>query len=139
MENSLARFIRSEIDQKLLDTHTSFLASVVSIDKNVMTVQPLFMYKEYGEKAKKPAVITNIPILTLEKTVIYIDAETKEVISIETEDIATGDTVLCVCCERNISEARDGKLNTPPVGHHNISDCVMTGALVKLVEVGGDD
>ena len=108
MENSLARFIRSEIDQKLLDTHTSFLASVVSIDKNVMTVQPLFMYKEYGEKAKKPAVITNIPILTLEKTVIYIDAETKEGISIETEDITTGDTVICVCCERNISEARDG-------------------------------
>jgi hypothetical protein len=96
------------------------------------------MYRERGETAKKASIITNIPMITLQKTIIYIYDDTGEIETVK-EDIKSGDVVLCVCCERNISEARNGNLNLPPVGHHNMADSVVTGALVQVKHITGGE
>lgn len=45
------------------------------------------------------------------------------------EPLKAGDVVVCVCCERDITEAIKGKNALPPVGHHQQSDSVIVGIL----------
>ena len=43
----------------------------------------------------------------------------------------TGDIVICLCCDRNIDEARKGKLTLPSAASiHGISNCVVVGYLL---------
>lgn len=42
-----------------------------------------------------------------------------------------GDIVICLCCDRNIDEARKGKLSLPSSASvHGISNCVVVGYLL---------
>lgn len=42
-----------------------------------------------------------------------------------------GDIVICLCCDRNIDEARKGNLNLPSSASvHEISNCVVVGYLL---------
>lgn len=43
--------------------------------------------------------------------------------------IAAGDIVICICGERNITDAKKGINNTPPAGHHSMSDAIIIGIL----------
>lgn len=137
--NSLTRLISNTINQRLLDTHTNFIGKIVRIDKNVATVQPLSMYKAYGETAVTPAILTDVPMLSLYKYVILIDKNTQEEISVTSERLKAGDTVLCAVCERDITESRQGNLSVPSTArHHNLSDAVILMGLAEVKEVERD-
>ena len=41
------------IDQRIMDNHTNFIGKIVGININTATIQPLIMYKVYGEKTTK--------------------------------------------------------------------------------------
>ena len=43
--------------------------------------------------------------------------------------LASGDVVLCVVCERDISKARSGIMAVPTIRHHDLSDSVVVGVL----------
>lgn len=102
------------IERALLDVHTAYLGKVLSVgkDKKTATIQPLGYYKQYQQTAQKKAIVSNAPVIKSAR-----------------EDIKAGETVLCVCCERDISEARKGVNATVPIGHHSISDSVVVGVL----------
>ncbi|MCM1329360.1 MAG: hypothetical protein NC253_07945 [Ruminococcus sp.] len=53
------------------------------------------------------------------------------------EPIEVGDICLCVCCERDNTETRNGKEAVPNLGHHNIKDAVVVG-IIKSVK-GGEE
>ena len=53
--------------------------------------------------------------------------ETKDMVTVE--PIKAGDIVICVCCERNIADAKNGVNNVPPAGHHSMSDSIIIGIL----------
>lgn len=55
------------------------------------------------------------------------EKETKDMVTVV--PIAPGDIVVCVCCERNIADAKNGKNSTPPAGHHSMSDSIIVGIL----------
>lgn len=64
-------------------------------------------------------------------TDISVNVETnkkKETIPI-IEPIKAGDIVVCVCGERDITEARNGKNAVPALGHHSMSDSIIVGVL----------
>lgn len=53
--------------------------------------------------------------------------ETKDIVTVK--PIATGNIVVCVCGDRNITEARKGNNATPPAGHHSMSDSIIVAIL----------
>lgn len=126
-----AKYFDDFIDNKLLSLHTAYLAKVLSVKGKTAKIQPLGMTKETGEKAMKQSVLTSVPIMQTARKF-----KTK---SISVGDhtwsgyqpcpIEAGDIAVCICCERNITEAKKGKNVCPPSGHHNMSDSVIIGVL----------
>jgi len=118
--------IQGLINNALMVTHTAFCGKVISVKGNLAKVQPLNMVKAKGGNAQKQAVITDVPILqpAYKATVTY---EGEECEVKYTCDIKAGDTVYCVCAERDITETRKGKFALPVQGRHMLSDAVIVG------------
>ena len=110
------------IEQALLQVHTAFVGSVVRVNGNMATIQPLDMVKSAGGAAKKQAIIENCPVL--QSAVKFTALNPAAVRSVQ-----PGDTVFCVCAERNISETRNGAVAVPVSGHHELTDAVVVGIL----------
>lgn len=106
------------INNALMQTHTAFCAKVISVSGGFAKVQPLNMIKAKGGKAQKQAVITQVPIL---------QPTYKEKGADYTCNIKAGDTVYCVCAERDITETRKGSFALPVKGRHMLSDAVIVG------------
>lgn len=107
------------INNALMQTHTAFCGKVLSVSGNFAKVQPLNMVKAVGGNAQKQAVITKVPILQPTYTPAYGWSC----------NIKAGDTVFCVCAERDITEVRKGVFAVPAQGHHMLSDAVIVGKL----------
>lgn len=110
------------IEQALLQLHTGFCGKVISIKGNLATVQPLNMVKAIGAQPQKQAVIPNCPVL--DSAVKFINLNPAAV-----RRVQAGDTVFCMCADRDISETRSGAFATPVTGHHSMSGAVVIGIL----------
>ncbi|WP_405381217.1 hypothetical protein [Phascolarctobacterium sp.] len=124
--STASNVFQSMIENALLQTHTAFCAKVISVSGNYASVQPLNMVKAVGGTAQKQAVIPKVPILqpTHEAEVTYNSQKCKVTYK---NDIKKGDTVFCVCAERDITETRKGKFALPVKGRHMLSDAVIVG------------
>lgn len=105
-------FFNNLIEQKLMALHTAFLATVLSVNGKYADIQPLSLIKAYNKAAKEQAMINNVPIC-------------KHAL----EDVVEGCTVLCVCCERDISRTRFGEFALPSFRRHSLSDSVVIGVI----------
>lgn len=133
------------IEQKLLDTHTSYIARVVSVNGNRLDIQPLHMYKEYGANASAYPVIQNVPFIqrrfkVTDNTHRHDIAETTggnvttepythnhEVFE---EAYQKGDIVLVVVCERDITYSLQGKVALPLTNsRHSLNNSVVVGRI----------
>lgn len=112
--------IKTMIENALMQTHTAFCGKVLSVSGGFAKVQPLNMVKAVGGKSQKQAVIVNVPIL---KPTYKPDVSSEKYVC----DIKAGDTVFCVCAERDITETRKGKFALPVYGRHRLSDAVIVG------------
>lgn len=102
------KFIDNAIEQKMKDLHTAYLGKVVAVKGKKATVQPLGLIKEYGENAKKQAVVSAL-------------------VAEHCKNVAKNDIVMCICFDRNIADAQRGKNTLPPAGHHSLSDSAIIG------------
>lgn len=134
--------INNIIEQKLLGLHTCYLAKVISTDGKTAKIQPLGKVKAYGEEAKAQSPLTNVPIINsarykfVSKRLTYVrevadhsgitDTQTFAIVQ---REIQAGDIVVCICADRNISDAKKGINSTPPAGHHSQSDSIIIGIL----------
>lgn len=118
------KFFESIINKNMLDLHTAFLGKVLSVSGNSAKVQPLGLTKEIGGKAESYAPVSSVPITNHARYKFKIKGE-----EVKAEPIENGDIVICVCCDRDITEAKQGRSVLPPVGHHTMSDCVIVGIL----------
>lgn len=118
------KFFESIINKNMLDLHTAFLGEVLSVSNGSAKVQPLGLTKETGGTAKTYAPISSVPITNQARYKFKVKGE-----EVKAESIENGDIVICVCCDRDITEARKGKSVLPPSGHHTMSDCVIVGIL----------
>lgn len=108
------------IEQALLQVHTGFFGKVVSISGNLATVQPLNMIKATGGQPQKQAVIPNCPVI--DSAVKFTSLSPAAV-----RRVQAGDTVYCVCADRDITETRTGAFATPVAGHHSLAGAVVVG------------
>lgn len=124
--STVSNVLQGMIESALLQTHTAFCGKVISVNGDYASVQPLNMVKAVGGTAQKQAVIPKVPILqpTHKAEVMYNNQKCK--VTYE-NDIKAGDTVFCVCAERDITETRKGKFALPVKGRHMISDAVIVG------------
>lgn len=110
------------IDQALLQVHTGFFAKVISVSGTLATIQPLNMTKAVGGQPQKQAVLPNCPVL--DSAVRFTSLSPAEV-----RRVQSGDTVYCVCADRDISETRTGAFAVPVAGHHSLAGAVVVGIL----------
>lgn len=110
------------IDQALLQVHTGFIGKVTSVSGKTVSVQPLNMVKEPGGQPKQQAVVPNCPVL--DSAVKFTSLSPAAV-----RQVQAGDTVYCVCADRDISETRAGVFAAPVTGHHSLSNAVVVGIL----------
>lgn len=110
------------IEQAILQVHTGFCGKVVGVDGKLASVQPLNLIKAVGGQPQRQAVIPNCPVL--EGAVKYISLNPPAV-----RRVQAGDTVFCVCADREISGTRTGSFATPAAGHHGLSGAVVVGIL----------
>lgn len=134
-------YVDDMIESKLLNLHTTYLAKVISVNGNSATVQPLQMIKQMGKAAQKHAPIPNVPISSqckgrvVEKTLQYVSGISNHSPVYSTinyltfEKLKKGDIVVCCCGERDITQAKQGKISTPTIRRHSLSDSVIMGVL----------
>ena len=125
------KYLDEIIETKLLGLHTAYLAKVISVSGNTAKIQPLGLYQNQGEKEEKQSVLTAVPIM---KNVKKFKLTTISVCEgswtgYQPYPREAGDIAVCICCERNITEAKKGKNVLPPVGHHQMSDSIIIGIL----------
>lgn len=118
------KFFEAMIEKQMLDLHTAFIAKILSVSENQAKIQPLGLIKEIGGSAKAYAPISSVPITNQARYKLSVDGGIPTAYS-----ISSGDIVICVCCDRDITEARHGKNTLPPPGRHSISDCIIVGIL----------
>lgn len=144
-------FVNAAIEKKLLDLHCGYIGKVVWTDGNTATVQPLGLIKQTGSTTSRTqAVVSNVPVACkykfVPRTITYVTgvSVSEGADPIKAEDIKTshstttvavpsmieaGDLVVCLCADRDITEARRGNNELPPAGHHSISDSIIVGIL----------
>ena len=108
MANSI-NVIKGMINNALMETHTAFCGDVIRVNGKTADIRPLNMIRAKGGVAQKQPVIPNVPILQ------------------HVTGVTAGDTVFCVCAERDITETRKGRYNLPVKGRHMLSDAVIVG------------
>lgn len=139
-----AKYLDDIMEDKLLNLHTAYIGKVLSYNDGKATVQPLGMVKQYGKSAERYAVVSNIPVVQSAQNKIITVVRTcgtgttggdscrlitESRTHLELVPLAAGDLVFCVCADRDITEAKNGNLATPSIGHHNLSDSVVVGIL----------
>lgn len=105
-------FFETLINQKLLATHTCYLAKVLSVDGNQARIQPLSLVKAVNSTPKRQAVINNVPIC-------------KHAL----EGVVEGSTAVVACMERDITQTRNGIFALPSLRRHSLSDSIIIGVL----------
>ena len=128
----MSDFFDEIVTKHLLDMSTAYLAKVIAVTSTTATVQPLGKVKQYGENAKKQAVVSNIPVLRnarnkIKRQTVTINGTSYDLAVLT--PIAAGDIVLCVVCDRDIAQALKGENSVPTTGHHSKSDSVVVGVI----------
>lgn len=118
--------IEEHIEDILLGLHTGFVGKIMQTDGKKATVQPLHLIKQIGEPEEKQPVIADVPILQTVKKLSYENCAKCDKPHVKVEEVKNGDIVFCLCGERDITDAKDGKFNLP-TEHHSIKDAVVIG------------
>lgn len=117
----MLKAIDNFIEEKLLNLHTAGLAKIVTISGKTADIQPLSLTQPIGGIPQKQAVLNNVPIL---EHVIYIANQEGQ------KPLAVNQVVMYMCCDREISQTKNGKINLPANGHHEIGNAVIIGRLI---------
>ena len=124
-------FVNAAIEKKLMDMHCAYIGRVVWTDGETATVQPLGLTKSTDGAAMTQAVVSNVPVACKYKLAAksITDGGGNSVSVAVPTPISKGDLVVCLCADRDITEARRGKNELPPAGRHSISDSIIVGIL----------
>lgn len=124
-------FFKNIVEQRVLAIHTAFLAKVISASGSSATVSPLMSLKSSvtGEQINVGYVSAVIPknVKFKRETITYAvsdtSSETKTVLV--PDDIVPGDIVYVGVCERDITNATEGKPYLATMRTHSLNDGVI--------------
>lgn len=133
------KYLDAIMESKIEGIHTAYLAKIISVSGDTAKIQPLGLYKDSDGKSQKQSVLSKVPICqhvrhyevssqSLSSSVGSISPSTHDG-HIKITPLKSGDIVVCVCLEKNSSEAKKGNNVLPPKGRHNLSDSIIIGLL----------
>lgn len=106
------------INSKIMNIHTAYLAKVISFNQDKADIQPLVASVSYDGESEPYPIIPNVPVIVSARK------------NGQNKDLSEGDIVLVCCCERSITEALKGEINTSASGgKYSLSDSVVVGVL----------
>lgn len=106
------------INSKIMNIHTAYLAKVISFNQDKADIQPLVATVSYDGESEPYPIIPNVPVIVSARK------------NGQNEELSEGDIVLVCCCERSISDALKGKINTSANGgQYSLSDSIVVGVL----------
>lgn len=123
------KYLDEILNNKLSNVHTAYLAKVLSTHDNTAKIQPLGLVQNADGTTSKQSVLTQVPICTNVKHYVTSGSSGSEPSNIQVQPLAAGDIVVCICCERDISQAKRGKNVLPPKGRFSQSDSIIIGVL----------
>ena len=124
------KYFEEMVEGKLMGLHTAYLARVISVNGNTAKIQPLGNVKAYGESAQSQSPLSSVPIVASAMYKLGITEETTSLSDVEVTPLSSGDIVIAVCCERDISSAKNGNNSTPAANsRHSMSNSVIVGVL----------
>lgn len=109
------------IEEKLLHLNTAGLATIVSTNGNTASIKPLALVKSVGGIPQEQAVLEDVPILEHVKYIAGLSGQTP---------LKAGQIVMYVCCDREISQSKLGKMTLPALGHHELGAAIIVGRLM---------
>lgn len=124
----ISNYFDDAIEARLLSLHTIYLAKILSTNGNTATIQPLNMIKQFGKEAQKQAPIPDVPIANHCRGRI-IEKIVNDTSVLAFDSLKAGNIVICACGERDISNAKNGKISLPTNRHHSLSDSIILGVL----------
>lgn len=146
-----SNWIENIVNDKILNLHTAFLAEVKTVDGDTAKVQPLQNYRMAAGNAAAQEVVTvlvpqNIKyhIETIEymtgaaaattvteshSAVTILQPETEKIEVCVPDELSAGDLVVCIVCERDITNAKKGLTEQPTNRHHDMNDSVIIRVL----------
>ena len=114
------------MESKISGIHTAYLAKVLSISGRTAKIQPLGLLKNPDGSTSKQSVLTKVPI---SKHIRTTNQSCGDTCTCWIPKIKVGDIAICICCEKNISEAKRGVNALPPEGRFSMSDSIIIGIL----------
>ena len=135
-------FFENLVKSSVLRIHTAYIARVESVSDDKAVVAPLTYSKDVnGNLLEQAPVTAYVPqnVKFEEKEITYVTSVSGSLesgISTETEtaavfvpaELAQGDIVLCIVCERDITYAVQGRLSEPS-RMHDMNDSVIIKVL----------
>lgn len=119
--NNALKFVKEQIEDKLLNLHTAYIAKVLNVSNGEAKIQPLHRTKEKGSLSEKYPVIEGVPIAS------YPIGDSAGKLNIK-----SGNIVLVLVCERSIDDGLNGDVYTPLTGkHHSMNNSVI------IAKIGG--
>ncbi len=144
-------YIENIINDKILNIHTAFLGKVKTVDGSTAKIQPLQNYKmTAGTPTAAKIVTAHVPKdikyrvekikymtgATATTTVTESHSATTTIEPIFTEsnvfipeELSVDDLVICLVCERDISNAKKGLTEQPTNRHHDVNDSIIIRVL----------
>lgn len=110
MDNAMSKYIGNEISNALMVFHVAYIGEVVSVNGTRATIQPLMQYQYANEQPKEYGVQPNVPCL-------------------EGLVLVKGDLCLCLCCDKDVSQAIKGQSAVQHNKHHSLSNSIVIGKL----------
>lgn len=144
----LYKYLDSIMGNKMSGIHTAYLAKVLSVSGKTAKIQPLGLYQNADGTTSAQSVLTKVPICEHVKHYKLVEQSLSVSVSdtytgggdgtisprthpghLVVSPLVSGDIVVCLCCEQNISEAKRGNNALPPAGRFNMSDSIIVGVL----------
>lgn len=121
--------VQNLINRKLSEVHTAYIAKIVSIGGGKATVQPLFTtYDTLTGKTFKTSVVSDVPIIQSARYKVACKSIDGHNV-LTAQPLSVGDIVLCIACEKDITEAKQGKYDISSLSDFSMSSSVVVGVL----------
>ena len=124
---SIASELSGLIEQQLLRLHVAFIAVLLDEPKTdgTLTTVCVRAVSPAKTKGRPPSPYPILPDVPVVKNALYYTDENGE-----RKRLKKSDLVLCLCCDRDISEAIHGRQTLPTKGvHHQMGDAVVVGVI----------
>lgn len=139
----MQKYFDEMFSRQSMELSVAFIARVSRVDGDLShaAVQPMGLIRQQGAQAQEQAELGDVPVLDnarhrLKKEKFrYVSGGSVNGLTygetdiLVPEELKPGDLVLCVCCDRDITQSLKGVNALPDAGAHSKNNAVIVGVI----------